>query len=123
MANYVDVRHWDGTAYVVRFGAGEDIAAPREIAKLVAAGWPEFDMAQTVAIKAWLAGRRVGLIEKTAAFADWAATLEKCEAVASRESIEEAVAVGAISAAMADMMRGKLDRIEASQGEAVAPPA
>lgn len=123
MATHGIVTHCDGRTYHVLLGLGEDVAAPRHIAALVKAGWPEFDTTQTAAVKAWLAGRREGHIDKTLSFEGWAETVRDLELVASRRQTEQALAAGAITPDMADLLLARADELEAAQGEAAAPPA
>ena len=115
------VTHYDGRTYPVLMGLGEDVAAPRKIAVLVKAGWPDFDQTQTAAIKAWLAGLRQGDIDRGLSFEVWSETVQDLELLPSREQVETALAADAITEEQAAGLLARLDRV--ATGEAGAPPA
>lgn len=102
----------------VVIGVAEDVKAPRELAALEKAGWV-IDDSFRATYKAFLAGRRSGVIGKDEQFTTWIDIVQDVDLRPSRRQVEQAVALGQMDAADAERL---LALLEAESGEATPPP-
>ncbi len=105
---------------IVTIGKGEDLVAPRDLAKLEREGYVINDDI-TITYKAFLAARRQGDLPKDTDFVTWIEEVSEFEALPSRKQVEQAVALGTMEPERGARLLDYIEEQEALLGKADGP--
>lgn len=119
------ISFYDAPPVAVTIGQGEDVKAPRDLRAMEQDGWV-IDEAVEVTYKAFMAGRRIGAVDKEAKFDEWVDTVKDLDLRPSAKQIDAAVALGTMTAEQGANLKAYLESNDegasASEGEGAARP-